>query len=254
MKIDNFHNHVNQDSELFRVLRFLPRPQENGPWLAGGAVWKAIENHPITHDFDFFFSSQEQCSQWVRTLNSIPYVHHIVGEKSNKYNTTYQFHIHDRGYNKTIAVQCVCFKFWSSLEELLDGFDFTACQFGFDGYRMLVGDTSFEDLRTRTIRFNKVHDSVATAVHLDKYIKKGFKIPPSEQQKFDEIIKAFAEKKNKPATISSLSSSDDEGYPLPEPTPVSIINTLDSLVSFDSWTSTTMQTSYTTLNNTTTPF
>ena len=186
---------------------------------------------------DFFFKDKAQCDQWVRTLNSIPYVHHIVGEKKNKYNTTYQFHVHDKGYNKTIAIQCISFKFWNNIAELLDGFDFTACQFGFDGQRLFVGDTAFEDLRTRTIRFNKIHDTVATGVHLDKYIKKGFKIPPSEQQKFDEIMKAVATRKSQPVLVRS-STDDDDAYPTPaavrEAThTISQTNTL--LATFDSF-------------------
>lgn len=236
MKIDDFHNHVNQDSELFRVLRFLPRAQEDGPWLAGGSVWKAIENRPITHDLDFFFQNQAQCAQWIRTLNSIPYVHHIVGEKENRYNRTYQFHVHDKGYNKTVSVQCIHFKFWNSLQELLEGFDFTACQFGFDGRKLFTGDTAFDDVRDRVIRFNKVHDSVATGIHLDKYVKQGFKIPASEQQKFDEIVKAMNEKRNQP--VSVVSTTDDDAYPRPEAVReatrvISQTNTL--LATFDSF-------------------
>ena len=234
MKIDDFHNHVNQDSELFRVLRFLPRPQEDGPWLAGGSVWKAIENRPITHDLDFFFKTPKQCIEWVRTLNSIPYVHRIVGEKENKFNRTYQFHVHDKGYNKTVSVQCIHFKYWNTLEELLDGFDFTACQFGFDGKRLFTGDTAFDDMRDRVIRFNKVHDSAATIIHLDKYIRCGFKIPASEQQKFDEIVKTM---KNRPVSMTS-SDDDDDSYPRPEPVSVSATAANTLTAAFDSFFST----------------
>jgi hypothetical protein len=128
-------------------------------------------------------------------LNSIPYVHHIVGEKSNKYNTTYSFHINEKGYNKTVAIQAISFRYWSGVEELIDGFDFTACQFGFDGRKLFSGDTAFDDLRTRTIRFNKIHDPRATIIHLNKYITKGFKIPSDQQPKFDDIILKSKNKK-----------------------------------------------------------
>jgi len=230
MKVDDFHNHVNQDSEFFRILRYLPRPQKDGPWLAGGSVWKAIENQPVEHDLDFFFYNKDQREQWIRTLNSIPYVHHIVGEKSNKYNTTYSFHINEKGYNKTVAIQAISFRYWSGVEELIDGFDFTACQFGFDGRKLFSGDTAFDDLRTRTIRFNKIHDPRATIIHLNKYITKGFKIPPDQQQKFDDIkLKSKNEKKLVDIVIESngersiggitLVSEADE-YPTTLPTVV----------------------------------
>jgi hypothetical protein len=171
--------------------------------LAGGSVWKAIEDWPIAHDIDFFFRDAEQLERHKRVMNSIPYCYHVVGETKNKYNTTYQFHICDKEYNKTIAVQFVSFRFWSRIEELLDGFDFTACQFGFDGERIVVGDTALEDVRRRVIRFNNVRDSVATAVHLKKYMEKGFSIPTTELPKFNEIMEA----------LKKSPTPKKEGYP-----------------------------------------
>ena len=218
MRTELFRNFINQDSELWRVLKRLPRPEPDGPWLAGGSVWKAIENCPIAHDIDFFFRDAEQLEQHKRVMNSIPYCYHVVGETKNKYNTTYQFHISEGGYNKTIAVQFVSFRFWSRIEELLDGFDFTACQFGFDGERLVIGDTALEDVRSRVIRFNNVRDSVATAIHLKKYLDKGFSILVNELPKFNEIM-ASLNKSPTPKKISEMqvlsSDDDDEGYPRP---------------------------------------
>ena len=189
MKIGEIYNHVNNDSELFRVLKYLPKVGSNGPWLAGGSVWKAIENRSIEYDLDFFFNSPMQFQIWTRMLKSIPYVHHIVNEKKSKYNTSYQFHICDGKYNKTITIQGVSFKYWKNTEDLLDGFDFTACQFAMDGRNLYVGDTSFEDLKARTIRFNKIHDACATKIHLDKYLQEGFKVSGDQQQRYDEMLK-----------------------------------------------------------------
>ena len=234
MKTDHIYNHINQNSELFRVLKYLPKPQPEGPWLAGGSVWKAIENQPIEHDLDFFFKDVKQCEEWLATIRSIPYVHHIVGEKSNRYNITYKFHINERGYNKTISVQCVSFKCWNSITDLLEGFDFTACQFGFDGRMLFTGDTAFEDVRARAIRFNKIHDSNATQIHLEKYLAKGFTISPEQARKYEEMRLELAQKRaerrnSDPFDNLILSSrparpgeilNDEDGYPIPMAEPI----------------------------------
>ena len=213
MKVHEFHNFVNQDSELFRILRHLPRPDENGPWLAGGSVWKAIENIPLDCDIDFFFRDKDQLEEYLRKLKSIPYVYHIVTEKTNSYNTTFGFHIHENGYNKTVTVQYVSCRFCDSLEKLLSGFDFTACQFGFDGSHLISGDTSFEDLKNRIIRLNEFRASNATLIHLEKYLKRGFTVPPDEMKKIEALIKP-----SKPKTIDEIiwDGVEDDGYPIPE--------------------------------------
>ena len=153
------------------------------------SVWKAIENIALDCDIDFFFKDKAQLEEYLRKLKSIPYVYHVVTEKTNSYNTTFGFHIYDRGYNKTVTVQFISCRFCDSLEKLLSGFDFTACQFGFDGSHLISGDTSFEDLKNRIIRLNEFRASNATLIHLEKYLKRGFKVPPDEMKKIEALIK-----------------------------------------------------------------
>jgi len=180
-------------------------------------VWKAIENIPLDCDIDFFFRDKAQLEEYLRKLKSIPYVYHIVTEKTNKYNTTFGFHIYERDYNKTVTVQFISCRFCDSLEKLLSGFDFTACQFGFNGSHLIVGDTSFDDLKSRTIRFNDVRNTTATAIHLKKYLDRGFKLPPDQAKKLEDLLRALA---NKPKTLGEIidgrTLDDDEGYPSPE--------------------------------------
>ncbi len=189
MKTHEVHRFINSSSEFFTILKQLPSIDTDGPWVAGGSVWKSIENIPLECDIDVFFKSDRQCEKWFRTLLSLPYAHRIVSDpKSNQYNTSLKYHIHYKGYNKTITLQLVSFRFFDNIKALLDGFDFTACQFGFDGQTLYTGDTSLGDLRNREIIFNNVLDNVATGIHVEKYTKIGFKIPSSQKQRYDEII------------------------------------------------------------------
>jgi hypothetical protein len=207
MIVQPFNKLVDDRCEIWRVLKRLPHPEPDGPWLAGGAVWKSIENWPVNHDLDFFFKNKEQLDRWKRLINSIPYCNCVVGEEDKYYNTTYLFHINDKDYNKTIAIQFISFKFWSSLVKVLEEFDFTACQFGYDGENLVAPALSFQDLKDRVIRLNKVEDPLSTALHLKKYLEKGFNVLESEKQKVEKILKA------------SRDTAEKSGYSYPRPAP-----------------------------------
>jgi len=191
MKIFPIHDFINRESEFFRILKFLPRIGNDGPWVAGGSVWKSMENIPLNCDVDFFFKDDGQYKNWMRTLQSIPYTYRIMSSKTNQYNTSFDFHINDGNFNKTVKIQCVNFKYFNNMEDLLGGFDFTACQFGFDGTNLHCGDRSMSDLKDRVIVFNTVRDLTASGVHLEKYTKLGFTVPATEMIRFEEIRNAL---------------------------------------------------------------
>jgi len=174
----------------------------------------------LSCDIDIFFKNAQQCERWYRTLLTIPYGNRIVSEaKTNRFNTSLKYHVHNGNYDKTIVLQLISFKFFDSLTSVVDSFDFTACQFGFDGEKLYVGDTSFEDLKNREIIFHNVTDKVATGFHLKKYETIGFKIPESQKQKYDEIVMASPEQtKSEYNSIfdDESVSEEDEPYPIPE--------------------------------------
>lgn len=201
MKRFPIHNHINGNSEFFQILKFLPRVDENGPWVAGGSVWKAIENRPMDCDIDFFFATQHQVETFIRTMKMIPYDYRVISEKTNSYNVSFDYHINDKGYNKTVKIQCIYFKVFPTIHDLLDGFDFTACQFAFDGQHLHTGDTSFDDLANRDIVYHNVRDCYATTRHVKKYTEKGFKISSAQEARFNEILKAENDALNKPKPI-----------------------------------------------------
>ncbi len=188
VKIDKFHNYVDSNSEFLRILRHLPSPEEKGPWVAGGSVWKSVENVPLTCDIDFFFASPQQYEVYSRIINSIPYVNHILSENKSKFSTTFDFHIYNKQIKKTQKVQFIHFKFWPSVKELIGDFDFTACQFAYDGDNLYMGDYSLQHVKERKIFFNTVRNVQSTAFHLKRYLDLGFTITSEEQQKLDDLI------------------------------------------------------------------
>ena len=197
MKIFPIQDFINHESEFFKIIKSLPPIGDNGPWVAGGSVWKSIEGIPLACDIDFFFQSKQQCESWYRTILSIPYYHRILSESvSNSYNTTFKYCVPFGTKNKPFTLQLVSFKFFKDMENLLDSFDFTACQFGFDGKHLYTGNTSIDDLRNREIIINNISSYPATLHHIKKYTSIGFKLPLSQDRILDECGKKFNNNNN----------------------------------------------------------
>jgi hypothetical protein len=233
MKIHNIKDFINCESEFFQILKSVPRISAAGPWVAGGSVWKSIEGKPLTCDIDFFFQSSKQCEYWYRTMLSIPYTHRIVSEpKSNSYNTSFKYCVKCGDRNKLFTIQLVSFKFFPDIQTMLNDFDFTACQFGYDGINLYTGDTSLDDVRNREIIYNKISDSYATSRHVRKYTDIGFKISEQQQRIFNEFYsKEKATKAPKTVRIRpfeslltrtpSLDALVGQSTPTPSPAPAS---------------------------------
>lgn len=217
MKIFPIHDFIKLDSDFFKILKFLPKIEESGPWVAGGSIWKAMENLTLDSDIDLFFKDENQCGEWLKTMRTIPYESHVLSEKINSYNISMSFHVNRNDYNQTVKIQCIYFKYFVDINHLLDSFDFTACQFGFDGTNLYTGETSLEDLKNRQIIFHNVCDNVATGLHLRKYIDRGFVVPDSQLGKLKEITIVLEDKAKKDENNwdASISTMDDDEYPRP---------------------------------------
>lgn len=229
MRIFSIHDFIKSDSDFFKILKFLPKIEESGPWVAGGSLWKSIENIPLDSDIDLFFRDEIQCGEWLKAMRTVPYEARVISEKINSYNISMNYHVNHGDFNKTIKIQCIYFKYFTDIVDLLNSFDFTACQFGFDGTNLHAGETSFEDLKNRHIIFNNVADNVASGLHMRKYVEKGFTVPDSQLEKLKEIVDALTarEKKNEERWSLSSSSSSDEDMAYPQPRIPQAIGDLD---------------------------
>lgn len=233
MKNYKLQDFIKGDSEFFRILKSIPPIGENGPWIAGGSIWKSIEGQKLTCDIDIFFQSTKQCEEWYREILSIPYVNRIVSEiKSNKYNTSFKYLVNCGDKNKNFTIQLISFKFFKDICELIDGFDFTACQFGYDGTNLYTGDTSMEDVKNRDIIFRHISNYNATAHHLKKYTDIGFKVSEAQNKILTEYIIKDVKVKGADFTLSEIIQGlppserptnpcgevyiDDDAYPEPE--------------------------------------
>lgn len=173
-----------QTTDLFRVMNHLPRCAVGGPWIAGGAVWRAVLNHPLDKcDIDMFFASKQQFDSTVLLMGGYPFVRNILQETKNKWNITYKIHANQGNFNKTINVQLINMSYYRNLDDLLNSFDFTACQFGWDGQNLVSNRTSVADLNDRKISLWKLGSPKSLFSHLIKYMDNGFTLSSDETKK-----------------------------------------------------------------------
>lgn len=174
----------------------------NGPFLAGGAVRRAIEGagwaiHEDT-DFDLFFKSEEQYQQIRKILmegvekdTASPNTNQQSDEKgwichgavSVKYknstgdvdNFLIKYVSSDEATQETIyKVQLVKKHFFENAAQLIDFFDFTICQFATDGDQLLCGDYALWDLGRKRLVVHKITYPVSSMRRMIKYTKQGF--------------------------------------------------------------------------------
>ncbi len=142
------------------------RPFE-GVYLAGGALRKTLQMIELDSDVDLFFKDKEsfdKVCEHLKTLDS------NFTTKDN--NISFNIKIGDATY----LVQCINIAYYASMEALLDSFDYTLCQFGYDGENLYCGEYSLWDLALKRIAVHKLTYGISSLRRLLKYTKQGFTV------------------------------------------------------------------------------
>lgn len=155
-----------KSSVLLRILADLPPIGKDGPWLAGGAVRRSLAKEGLDSDFDFFFKDAEQMAEFRGRLKNRRFEHIVT----TRHHETY------RGIagGRLCDVQCINFAYYPDARVVIDRFDFTICQFAFDGEQLIAGERSMEDLTLRRLVVNTIPYPNSTASRLKKYQDQGF--------------------------------------------------------------------------------
>ena len=179
--------------QLHFALEGLPPISEEGPWLAGGALRRLVQNtEPLDGDMDFFFKDEEQFEEWCKDMERA-HDARLIGK--TEHNTTYEVVLPitssvsqgkdpDGAFNdaefdvvpakEVVRVQGIHFRYYESVEAVIDSFDFTICQFGFDGIALHAGEYSLWDLARKKLALHKLSFGVSTVRRLLKYQTQGY--------------------------------------------------------------------------------
>lgn len=158
-----------ENTTLAKTLAGMPPLSAEGPWIAGGALRRTLLQQEPDSDFDFFFRTADQLAEFTAVLDRMG---------MEKIRET-EHHVHYRGRVGDSAipidVQCIRFAFYADAMAVIDSFDFTICQFAFDGTNLTTGDYSLWDLGRRRLAVHKITFPVSSMRRVLKYGSQGFK-------------------------------------------------------------------------------
>lgn len=157
------------DLALVKVLAGLPPLGIAGPWLAGGALRRTILGDDPDSDFDFFFKNAEQLAEFGADLERRGF----YKVRESEHHIEYRGNIGGTGMPRDI--QCIRFAFYANASEVVDSFDFTICQFAFDGTKLTCGEFSLWDLGRKRLAVHKLTYPVSSMRRMLKYARQGFR-------------------------------------------------------------------------------
>lgn len=158
------------ETGLAKALTGLPKLSATGPWLAGGSLRRTLGGQPPDSDFDFFFRDELQLESFRRDLE----------RRSFTISRETDHHVELRGVaaEKPAQVQLIRFAFYASAEAVINSFDFTICQFAFDGDMLTCGDFALWDLGRKRLATHRITFPLSTMRRVLKYAKQGFTACP----------------------------------------------------------------------------
>lgn len=150
------------------ILPRLPQLTLNGPWIAGGILRQSILNERRECDVDCFFQSETQRQQFETELLA----NGAYKKYTNEFNST--FILPSKEKVPQLEVQCIFIQYYPTLQAVLDTFDYTICQFGFDGNTLICGPFSLYDLARKRLVLHKLTHGPASLRRALKYASQGY--------------------------------------------------------------------------------
>lgn len=174
--IERSHTHPIQNTDLSEIIGHLWDYGYPEVYIAGGAVRATIEGKKdlADRDIDFFFKDEQQ---YKTTVNHIKCQNHFLEshtEDVDNYRVTITM-VNANLTKKTFKFQLIKNRYYPTVEDLLDSFDFTICQFatGRD-HKLYCGDYSLWDLGRKKLAVNKITYPVSSMRRMIKYTQQGF--------------------------------------------------------------------------------
>ena len=140
-----------------------------GPWIAGGMPRQMIIGERDFNDIDVWFSDRRQM-EFARNALNETYGSRFWLEHNSDNAETYRV--------DDFKVQLIKKKFFNSIDEVFDGFDFTCCQLAVDENLQIYGP-GIEDAISRRLRIHRLNKDSFLARYA-KYVGYGYTMPNEE--------------------------------------------------------------------------
>lgn len=178
---DRYGHQDFEETDFAKALGRLPKVSASGPWIAGGGVRRLIGRQAQDSDFDFFFADEAQFDAFCSAMKTKGAK--VVSE--GDFNVTFRLPAAEpqpvdndvfEGGGPELKVQAIRISFHASLEDVLESFDFSICQFGFDGEDIVCGQWSLFDLANKRLVPGKIRYGASSLRRIIKYTRQGFTI------------------------------------------------------------------------------
>lgn len=178
---DRYGRSEMEENDFFLALDRLPAVSEQGPWVAGGSVRRLVMRLPQDSDFDFFFHDEEQMNAFCEDMKK----RGATVESEGDFNITFSLPkvktkpIGDDEFSKAgpeLKVQAIRIAYFETLSDVLESFDFSICQGGWDGVSLVFGDYTLFDLSNKRLVPGKIRYGASTLRRIIKYANQGYTI------------------------------------------------------------------------------
>ena len=153
---------------------------ETGPWIAGGAAmsWFNGENvsglltdFSILTDVDVFCSSMQQFTEVLDRVKNA----NCSQESSIHTDNAVTIYFRPNGVSDSLIckLQIIKVRFFESVDQLLENFDFTCCGIATDGLTFKLLPNAAKDLNSRTLNINNYNPETVLN-RIFKYWSYGF--------------------------------------------------------------------------------
>lgn len=163
---DFLERHDRKPDERFVAAAQIIEPHPSGPWIVGGSVRRLLDEQKQDSDFDVAFADAGQLETTQARLEGLGF------EVKRKEDA----HVELVGQidKKPARIQLLRITFAATPDAILDSFDFTICQFAYDGTDIIAGPWSMWDLARKKIALHKVTFAASSVRRLTKYAKQGY--------------------------------------------------------------------------------
>jgi hypothetical protein len=167
------------DSDLFRFWKLITAFLDSGAFLAGGFMVDSWMSK-TPKDIDLYFNCTEAVRKTLRQAYEFGY--HVTEEHlSALENGAMQIILtHDNGY---IPINIVNAEYRSTVQSFMERFDLTACMIGMQkvkGQYQIIAASDWQiNFDIKIMKYNFIHNWMATKKRTLKYSIKGFKLEES---------------------------------------------------------------------------
>lgn len=174
MKIKLRNIHQEKMKHILNFTGLIPK----GVYLAGGCMRSLLDPFLTPVDYDFFFNSPEAKESFESLLVSLRY--QVVWHCPRGELTTLKY--------KHEKVQLITPRYYNSLEDVVDSFDFTACSAGTDGNILYAHDKWAKHCLKKQLHMAGLEYPIATLRRMEKYKSYGFKVSEEFWIEFGELL------------------------------------------------------------------